>query len=155
MFWTVSPHSLGSCTYVEYNETKKQDHSSLFSKLANLGLCWLTACLTGTFWLRDMDIEASLRTRTVREKMERMVSLFFCKTSFQLDELIDVSNCSQLVFLARCVKGNAIEEQLLFCNHSKQLQEQETFSSCQKTFFTTNDIPLQHIESICQAVLQL
>jgi len=44
---------------------KKQDHTTLFSKLVKqtnqimiiirVGLCWLTQCLTGTFWLTDQD----------------------------------------------------------------------------------------------------
>ncbi|XP_051784720.1 protein ZBED8-like [Erpetoichthys calabaricus] len=77
------------------------------------------------------------------------IKAFPVKISIQLDESTDVNNCSQLIVFIRYVKGNAIEEEFLFCKSLETTTTARDVFNTVKSFFNTNEIPLQIIGSIC------
>ena len=69
--------------------------------------------------------------------------------SIQLYESTDVDKYSQLIAFVRHVKGNAIEQEFLFCKSLILKSTARDVFNKMKSFFDTNEIPLQVIGSIC------
>ena len=70
------------------------------------------------------------------------------KISLQLDETTDVSNCSQLIALARYVHDGAIKN-FLFCEELKTTTKAKDVFQFVKDFFAKYELDIQIIGSVC------
>ena len=71
------------------------------------------------------------------------------KVSFQLDELTDVSLCSQLLVFVRYVKEKEVVEEFLFCEPLKTTTEAVDIFSIVKEFFLNHEMFLDMVGSLC------
>ena len=69
--------------------------------------------------------------------------------SIQLDESTDVSNCSQLIALARYVINDVINEDFLFCKEFVKTTTVTDIFDAVKIFFKENTLNINKVGSIC------
>ena len=69
--------------------------------------------------------------------------------SIQLGETTDVSNCSQLIALARYFHDGAIKENFIFCEELKTTTKAKDVFQFVKDFFAKHELDNQIICSVC------
>ncbi|XP_073525434.1 protein FAM200C-like [Phyllobates terribilis] len=71
------------------------------------------------------------------------------KFSLQLDETTDVSNLSQLAVFVRCVKGNMIKEEFLFCKPLTTATKAADVKKLVHDFLRDNNLSWDMVSAVC------
>ena len=72
-----------------------------------------------------------------------------CRISLQFDETTDIKSISQLVAYVRFVKENAIVDEFLFCQETKERNRATDVFNLVNEFLCKSSIEWNKVESIC------